>query len=59
MTAIQRQFGINRLQYILVSDEIGKQSGRHHLHIQVILKKKQSKKTWFLDKITSNYFSCR
>ena len=55
MAEIKRQFGIQNLQYACVAQEIGDQSDTPHLHIQIILKKKANKKTWFLDDVTGKY----
>jgi hypothetical protein len=57
MTEIKRQFGIERLQYACVAQEIGDNNDTPHLHIQIILKEKANKKTWFLDDITGMYYT--
>jgi hypothetical protein len=56
MTEIKRQFGIERLQYACVAQEFGDQNDTPHLHIQIILKEKANKKSWFLDDITGMYY---
>jgi hypothetical protein len=57
MTEIKRQFGIERLQYACVAQEFGDQNDTPHLHIQIILKEKANKKSWFLDDITGMYYT--
>ena len=53
MNEIKRQFGLERLQYVCIAHELNNQTGRSHLHIQIILKEKLNKRTWFLDPVTS------
>jgi hypothetical protein len=52
MDEIVRQFLIENIQYTCVAQESGPASGALHLHVQIILKYKANKKTWFLDHIT-------
>jgi hypothetical protein len=62
MTEIKRIFTIENLQYACVAQEITNHANNnsnnnnnnnlYHLHIQIILKEKKEKKTWFLDTIT-------
>jgi hypothetical protein len=55
MADIKRQFGIERLQYACVAEERGTQHDRPHVHVQIILKERVNKKTWFLDTITETH----
>ncbi|CAF4992554.1 unnamed protein product, partial [Rotaria sp. Silwood1] len=55
MAEIKRQFGIEYLQYVCVAQETGDLNNRPHLHIQIILKERKDKKTWFLDDITKTH----
>ena len=52
---IKRQFSIERLQYVCVAQEMSDQAMRSHLHIQIVLKEKLNKRTWFLDDVTSEW----
>jgi hypothetical protein len=52
MDEIVRQFPIEKIQYACVAQESGPASGALHLHVQIVLKYKANKKTWFLDHIT-------
>jgi hypothetical protein len=52
MKEIKRQFGIKNLRYACVAKEMSGQNNEPHLHVQIILKQKANKKTWFLDAIT-------
>ncbi|CAF4416142.1 unnamed protein product [Rotaria socialis] len=49
---IVQEFGHPLLQYACVASEIAGTPPRQHLHIQIILKRKINKKSWFLDKHT-------
>ena len=58
MTEIKRHFGSKRLQYACVAQEItDMMDDSLFLNIQIILKEKVNKKTWFLDKITGRLSS--
>lgn len=54
---IKRRFGVQRLQYVCVAQELKHRTGAPHLHVQIILKVVMNKKTWFLDDITGMYSS--
>ncbi|CAF1250811.1 unnamed protein product [Rotaria magnacalcarata] len=56
MAEIKRQFSIQKLQYVCVAEEKTDTNDSSHLHIQIILKYKTNKKTWFLDDITGHNF---
>ncbi|CAF3189319.1 unnamed protein product [Rotaria socialis] len=52
---IVQEFGHPLLQYACVASEIAGTPPRQHLHIQIILKRKINKKSWFLDKHTHDH----
>jgi hypothetical protein len=52
---IKQQFPIEKIQYVCVAQETGSFNGLVHLHIQIILKYKANKKSWFLDDITGTH----
>lgn len=49
---IKKEFGIENIQYICVSEEISELNHQRHLHIQIILKEKVDRRRPFLDDIT-------
>ncbi|CAF3254966.1 unnamed protein product [Rotaria socialis] len=49
---IKREFRIENIQYICVSEEISELNHRRHLHVQIILKEKVDRRAPFLDRIT-------
>ncbi|CAF1340813.1 unnamed protein product [Rotaria magnacalcarata] len=50
LECIIREFGQANVQYVCVANETGRKQGKPHLHVQIILKQKKEKKSWFLDK---------
>jgi hypothetical protein len=52
MANIQDQFGINRIQYILIGEDISEFSQQSYLHIQIIFKDRIDRRRPFLDEIT-------
>ena len=55
MDEIKRQFGIAKIQYICIGEEISEIDHRKHLHIQIILKGKLNRRKPFLDDITQTH----
>lgn len=55
MKHIQQEFGITRIQYICISEEMGELNHQRHLHIQIILRDRVNKKVRFLDSITQTH----
>ncbi len=52
MANIQDQFGINKIQYICIGEDISEFSQQSYLHIQIIFKDKIDRRRPFLDEIT-------
>jgi hypothetical protein len=52
MNEIKRQFGIDKIQYICIGEEISESNHREHLHIQIIFKETIDRRKPFLDEIT-------
>jgi hypothetical protein len=59
MAEIKRHFNIKNLQYACVTQEIVDKNYSFRLHIQIILKRKVNKKTWFLDHVTGTSLSLK
>jgi hypothetical protein len=53
--SIKDEFGIENIQYICVSEEIGELNHQRHLHIQIIFRKKIDRRKPFLDEITGTH----
>ena len=49
---IKKEFGIDNIQYICVSEELSELNHQRHFHIQIILKEKVNRRKPFLDDIT-------
>ncbi|CAF1508106.1 unnamed protein product [Adineta steineri] len=55
MQYIKRDFGLGKIQYICISEEIGEVSHRRHLHIQVIFTDKINRRKPFVDDVTQTH----
>ena len=51
---IKEEFGISKLQYICVCEEISSVNHQRHLHVQIIFKERIRRKRPFLDEITGS-----
>ena len=55
MNEIKDEFGIEKIQYICIGEEIGELNHQRHLHIQIIFKGKINRRKPFLDDITETH----
>ncbi|CAF1357023.1 unnamed protein product [Adineta steineri] len=55
MQSIKDDFGLDKIQYICISEEIGEVSHRRHLHIQVIFTSKINRRKPFVDDVTQTH----